>query len=297
MRHSCYFLRYRVEMMFVPNPEGGGCQLAKKKEAEGDPLLPTVNEPGTFAWCEEVVECMNAAWAAREHGEQAFLAATQAALEHRIWEILSPPPPHEPYTSLANLVRRTAPDGQAESMQLVIKFSGLEENAGKPAAMARSVAAGAAPGSEASAPWADSGPEADEDAEAALGRRILEEFEAQMARGEVRLPDDAGAESYERMDAGSTAASPARVTPAQRKREKLAQSHPDLLDAVQAGDMTLKQAYVEAGIEKPPQTLDRLQKLWRNATEEEQARFVSWVQEQFQKAQKAEYEREVYGES
>ncbi len=61
--------------------------------------------------------------------------------------------------------------------------------------------------------------------------------------------------------------------------------------------MSLKQAYVEAGIEKPPQTLDELQKLWRNATEEEQARFAGWVQEQIQKAKKAEYEAEVYGES
>ncbi len=112
--------------------------MAKKKEAQGNPLLPTVNEPGSFAWCEEVVECMNAAWAAREHGEQGFLAAISAALDHRIWETLSPPPPQEPYTSLANLIRRTAPAGQAEAMQLVIKFSGLEENGG-PARPGRAV--------------------------------------------------------------------------------------------------------------------------------------------------------------
>ncbi len=86
------------------------------------------------------------------------------------------------------------------------------------------------------------------------------------------------------------------MTAAQRKREKLAQTHPDLLDAVQAGAMSLKQAYVEAGIDKPPQTLDRLQKLWQNATDEERERFVTWVQEQIQKARKAEYEKDVYGE-
>jgi hypothetical protein len=285
--------------------------LAKKQETGtvplqdrspvGDPLLPTVSEPGTFEWCEEVVECMNAAWAAREHGEQSFLAAIRAALSHRIWETLSPPPPQEPYTSLANLIRRTAPLGQAESMQLVIKFSGLEEDLPAPVPLARAVASDAGPATgEASAPWADLVPEAGEDAEAALGRRILEEFEAQLARGEIRLPDGpSGDESYEQQEGGSASAGSAttRVTAAQRKREKLAQTHPDLLDAVQAGEMTLKQAYVEAGIEKPPQTLDKLQKLWRNASEEEQQRFAAWVQEQIQKAKKAAYEAEVYGES
>ena len=273
--------------------------MAKKKEAQGNPLLPTVNEPGSFAWCEEVVECMNAAWAAREHGEQGFLAAVSAALDQRIWETLSPPPPGEPYTSLANLIRRNAPAGQAEAMQLVIKFSGLEENAGPSARRRGSVAAdGAAPG-DVSAPWADLAPEAAEDAEAAMGRRILEEFEAQLARGEIRLPDGEGGGGYDSSSEGSpeAAAATSRMTPAQRKREKLAQTHPDLLDAVQAGAMSLKQAYVEAGIEKPPQTLDRLQKLWRNATDEERERFATWMKEQIQKAQKAEYEADVYGES
>ena len=61
--------------------------------------------------------------------------------------------------------------------------------------------------------------------------------------------------------------------------------------------MSLKQAYVEAGIDKPPQTLDRLQKLWRNTTDEERERFATWMQEQLQKAKKAEYEADVYGES
>ena len=83
--------------------------MANTKESAADPLLPTVNEPGTFAWCEEVVDCMNAAWAMREQGEQGFLAAARAALARRIWETLSPPPPQEPYTSFANLIRRVAP--------------------------------------------------------------------------------------------------------------------------------------------------------------------------------------------
>jgi hypothetical protein len=284
----------------------GGFELSKKNalhgSQQGDPLLPTVNDPGTFAWCEEVVECINAAWGAREQGELGFLAAVRAALEHRIWETLSPPPPQEPYTSLANLIRRTAPPGQAESMQLVIKFSGLEDEAAAFVSSPRAVDAGMAASGEISAPWADLVPEAGEDPEAALGRRILEAFEAQMAGRpvghEIRLPDGEGEEDAAAASAGTGAASGgARMTPAQRKREKLAQTHPDLLDAVQAGALSLKQAYVEAGIDKPPQTLDRLQKLWRNATEEEQARFAAWVQEQIQKAKKAEYEADVYGEN
>ena len=195
-----------------------------------------------------------------------------------------------------NLVRRTAPPGQAEAMQLVIKFSGLEEaTAGEAWAIAS-----AAPGrGEVSAPWDDAAAPGNEDPQVALGRKLLEAFEAEMAAaglpsGEVSLPADygQGAVAESRAAVGTSA----RQTAAERKREKLAQTHPDLLDAVQAGEMTLKQAYVEAGIEKPPQVLDKLQKLWRNATEEEQARFANWVQEQVQKAKKAAYEAEVYGE-
>jgi hypothetical protein len=275
--------------------------LSTRKDLQSDPLLPAVNEPGTFEWCEEVVECMNAAWAAREHGEQGFLAAIRAALRHRIWETLSPPPPQEPYTSFANLIRRTAPPGQAEAMQLVVKFSGLEEPGAAQGIAPRGVALNASASAGVSAPWAGSVPDPGEDAEAALGRRLLEEFEAQMARGELRLPGgpagDGGEFEGAEAAASSTASAAPRMTPAQRKREKLAQTSPDLLDAVQAGAMSLKQAYVEAGIDKPPQTLDRLQKLWRNASDEERERFAAWVQEQIQKARKAEYEADVYGEN
>jgi hypothetical protein len=270
--------------------------LVKKRETQADPLLPTVNEPGTYAWCEEVVECMNAAWGMREQGEQGFLAAVRAALANRIWETLSPPPPQQPYTSFANLVRRTAPPGQAEAMQLVIKFSGMDEDA---PVQQWAVAAGAPGRDEVSAPWDDATAEAleGEDPQVALGRKLLEAFEAEMAAqggGEVSLPANYGQGPV--AESRAAVGVSARMTAAERKREKLAQTHPDLLDAVQAGEMTLKQAYVEAGIEKPPQVLDKLQKLWRNATEEEQARFANWVQEQLQKAKKAAYEAEVYGE-
>jgi hypothetical protein len=269
--------------------------VAKKNETQGDPLLPTVSEPGTYAWCEEVVDCMNAAWAMRDQGEQGFLAAARAALARRIWETLSPPPPQDPYTSFANLVRRTAPPGQAEAMQLVIKFSGLEEGADAQGSFA--VASAVAARDDVSAPWDEAPGLEGEDPQVALGRKLLEAFEAEMAGqggATVSLPVDYGQDPV--AESRTAVGASARQTAAERKREKLAQTHPDLMDAVQAGEMTLKQAYVEAGIEKPPQVLDKLQKLWRNATEEEQARFANWVQEQVQKAKKAAYEAEVYGE-
>ncbi len=257
--------------------------MAKKNSAAGDPLLPVVGVPGTYEWCEEVVECMHAAWRARETSERGFLAAVAAAAEHRIWETLSPPPPHEPYTSLDNLIRRTADEGQAENMQLVIRFSGILDEAAPheddappwavaTAARAAAVDAAAYDGSGALDP------------EVALGEALLAQFAARME------PDAAAA--------AAPAAVPAqpRVSAAQRKRERLERNHPELADAVDAGEMTLKQAYVEAGIEKPPRTIDKLQKLWQSASDEERERFLAWLDEQLAKQRKREYQEEVYGE-
>jgi hypothetical protein len=81
-------------------------------------LLPTVGKPGTFEWCEEVVEVMNAAWRTRETAEQGFLAAVRAAFQYRIWETLSPPRPEEPINSLDGLIRRMADPGQAERRKM-----------------------------------------------------------------------------------------------------------------------------------------------------------------------------------
>ncbi len=276
--------------------------MAKKKTtaasegAASDPLLPVVGVPGTYEWCEEVVECMHAAWRARETSERGFLAAVRAAVEHRIWETLSPPPPQEPYTSLDNLIRRTADEGQAENMQLVIRFSGVVDET-------------ASHGDDAP-PWATraaSAPSAYGDAldpEVALGEALLAQFAAQMgtqpetaddlaARRPVGIPagipagEDAG---------GAPAPAQPRMSAAQRKRERLERNHPELVDAVEAGEMTLKQAYLEAGIEKPPRTIDKLQKLWQTASEEERERFLSWLDEQMAKQRKREYQEEVYGD-
>ena len=125
--------------------------LAKKQPTNPttDPLLPTVHQPGTFEWAEEIVECINGAWRERTQGEARFLAAIRAALAHRIWVTLSPAPPNEPYTSLANLIRRTADAGQAAEMQIVVKYSGLEEQA------ERALAAGGTAREDVSIPWSD----------------------------------------------------------------------------------------------------------------------------------------------
>jgi hypothetical protein len=288
--------------------------LAKKQDKArfSDPLLPTVNEPGTYEWCEEVVECMNAAWRGRETSEQGFLAAVAAAVQFRIWETLSPPPPQEPYASLDNMVRRTADPGQAENMQLVIRFSGVADEAqaarGADDAPPWETRSGAA---QASAAYTPTGDEVDapiaasDDAEVALGERLLEQFAAMMAgqegepegdRRPVGIPAGISAAVPSGVPTQRIALAQPRVSPAQRKREKLEQTRPDLIDAVQAGEMTLKQAYIESGIEKQAPVIDKLQKLWRNASSEERERFLAWLDQQAHEQEKREYQEEVYGE-
>ncbi len=275
---------------------------AANQGAASDPLLPVVGVPGTYEWCEEVVECMHAAWRGRETSERGFLAAVRAAVEHRIWETLSPPPPHDPYTSLDNLIRRTADEGQAENMQLVIKFSGIADEAASRGDDAPPWATHAAPAEQA---YADSDAL---DPEVALGEALLAQFAAQMglqpegdedlaARRPVGIPAgiQAGAVAGQRGASAASSAEP-RMSPAQRKRERLEREHPELIDAVEAGEMTLKQALVEAGIEKAPRTIDKLQKLWQTASDEERERFLSWLDEQMAKQRKREYQEEVYGE-
>ncbi len=87
----------------------------------------------------------------------------------------------------------------------------------------------------------------------------------------------------------------ARRTPAQRKRDRLERTHPDLADAVQSGELTLKQAYVQAGIEKTVPVIDKMQKLWKVASEEERQRFMNWLAEEDDRQRKRDYEEDVYG--
>ncbi len=282
-------------------------------------LLPTVGNPGTFEWCEEVVEVMNAAWRTRETAEQGFLAAVRAAYEYRIWEMLSPPPPAEPITSLDGLIRRLADPGQAEPMQIAIRFSGvLERSAPQDGRPVAGLEAGTIPGDTASVPAAGPGrgqvslpaPGAgpagrpkgplSEEEEVALGNALLDQYAAappwdasQLASGGQGSGVASGGASS--ADQPAEAAAPRR-TAAQRKRDRLERTYPDLAEAVDAGEMTLKQAYVQAGIEKEVRTLDKLQRLWRAASEEERQRFLNWIEQEEGLESRREYEKQIYGE-
>ena len=271
--------------------------------------MPTVGEPGTYEWCEEVVECMVAAWRTRETADRGFLAAVKAALEYRIWETLSPPPPEEPYGSLDGLIRRTADQGQAENMQIAIRFSGiLEEPTAQaatdvPWAVAGASVAASAPSSaqvRAPAPGletaAQSGRPLTEEDEIALGNALLDQFGAQVAASGDGEAAASGFAMPVPTAADAPAAAPPRRSAAQRKRDRLEHTHPELAEAVDAGEMTLKQAYIQAGIEKEVRMLDKLQRLWRSASEEERDHFLSWVEQAEQAEHLRQFEQEVYGD-
>jgi hypothetical protein len=289
-------------------------------------LLPTVGEPGTFAWCEEVVEVMNAAWRTRETAEEGFLAAVRAATDYRIWETLSPPPPDEPITSLDGLIRRVAEPGQAEPMQIAIRFSGALEPAApadgaeagfaaSEADLAASLSAAGPAGALSASAHAHSGmslpvpgagpagrparPMSEEEA-VALGNALLDQY-ANTPPWDASQPASAGSasgttpEEFSLVDVASEAPAPRR-TAAQRKRDRLERTYPDLAEAVDAGEMTLKQAYVQAGIEKEVRTLDKLQRLWRTASEEERQRFLNWIEQEEGLESRREYEKQIYGD-
>lgn len=279
----------------------------EKNDLPGSALLPTVGRPGTYEWCQEVVDCLNMAWRSKETAELAFLAAARAAVQYRIWETLSPPPPEEPYTSLEGLIRRTADSGQAENMQIAIRFSGILEGAGLPAESG--AGASAARPASAAPPWemAAAGPEAaalppiarplTAEDEIALGNALLDRYagEAGPPAPDPAAAADAMARAGQAMGLPAAPVSPRR-TAAQRKRDKLERVHPELAEAVDAGDITLQQAYVEAGIEKANPNLDKLQRIWRSASADERDRFLNWIEEQEGRERRDAYAREVYGE-
>jgi hypothetical protein len=102
-------------------------------------------------------------------------------------------------------------------------------------------------------------------------------------------------EEFSLVDAAPEAPAPRRSA-AQRKRDRLERTYPDLAEAVDAGEMTLKQAYVQAGIEKEVRTLDKLQRLWRTASEEERQRFLNWIEQEEGLESRREYEKQIYGD-
>jgi hypothetical protein len=277
-------------------------------------LLPTVGKPGTFEWCEEVVEVMNAAWRTRETAEQGFLAAVRAAFQYRIWETLSPPRPEEPINSLDGLIRRMADPGQAEPMQIAIRFSGvLERPAPEDGGAAEDVPAdGAAVSafgpsrSQVSLPVPGAGPAGQpkrplsEQEEIALGNALLDQYAAAPPWDASQLPSAGAGPVVAARAAGSDVqpdeAAGSRRTAAQRKRDRLEHTYPDLAEAVDAGELTLKQAYVQAGIEKEVRTLDKLQRLWRAASEEERQHFLNWIEQEEGLESRREYEKQIYGE-
>jgi hypothetical protein len=275
----------------------------------GSVLLPTVNKPGTYEWCEEVVECMNLGWRSRETAERAFLAAVAAAVQYRIWETLAPPFPEEPYGSLEGLIRRQADPGQAENMQIAIRFSGVleqaaasPEGAGEESGRVKTAALSAGEPSTLQASASVPGPlgqmpdrRLTEEEEIALGNMLLDQY---AAGGEF---DPAGLVGVKGPGPEYTPHAPEpapdtapRRTAAQRKRDLLERTHPDLIDAVQAGELTLKQAYVQAGIEKAVPVVDKMQKLWKTASEEDRDRFMAWLEEEEGRQRRREYEEDVY---
>jgi hypothetical protein len=276
-------------------------------------LLPTVNKPGTYEWCEEVVECLNLGWRSRETAERAFLAAAAAAVQYRIWETLAPPFPEEPYGSLEGLIRRKADPGQAENMQIAIRFSGVLEQAAASQegtqeeggrAKTAALSAGETSSLRASAPVPGAlghpaGQMPDrrltEEEEIALGNMLLDQYAAGGEFNPAGLVgvQGAGPEYTPHAPEPAPDTSPRR-TAAQRKRDLLERTHPDLIDAVQAGELTLKQAYVQAGIEKAVPVVDKMQKLWKTASEEDRERFMAWLDEEEGRQRRREYEEDVY---
>ncbi|HEX9116166.1 MAG TPA: hypothetical protein VGA61_08870, partial [Anaerolineae bacterium] len=218
----------------------------KKSSVPGSALLPTVGKPGTYQWCEEVVECLNMAWRSKETAELAFLAAARAAVEFRIWETLSPAPPEEPYTSLEGLIRRTADGGQAENMQIAIRFSGIVEEGDAPAEGGRPAAALPASRAAGTPPWEITAavPGAagvatprplTEDDEIALGSALLDRYAGQAGTADAAAFGGTGDGLSVGLPAGpGSSAAPVspRRTAAQRKRDKLDRTYPELAEAV-----------------------------------------------------------------
>jgi len=66
----------------------------------------------------------------------------------------------------------------------------------------------------------------------------------------------------------------------QRKLDRLGKDRPDLLQRVRDGELSVHRAAVEAGIVKPPQTLEQAKRLWLKMGQEERFAFWRWAHEQ-----------------
>jgi hypothetical protein len=59
---------------------------------------------------------------------------------------------------------------------------------------------------------------------------------------------------------------------------RLARDNPELLDKIEAGELSVNQAAIQAGIRKRPSALDQLRATWRKATDDERAAFLKEIE-------------------
>jgi hypothetical protein len=59
---------------------------------------------------------------------------------------------------------------------------------------------------------------------------------------------------------------------------RLARDNPELLDKIEAGELSVNQAAIQAGIRKRPTALDQLRATWRKATEDEREAFLREIE-------------------
>jgi hypothetical protein len=75
---------------------------------------------------------------------------------------------------------------------------------------------------------------------------------------------------------------------------RLARDCPELLDKIEAGELSVNQAAIQAGIRKRPSALDQLRATWRKATEDEREAFLREIEASlamFRKAMKEQGRR------
>lgn len=62
-----------------------------------------------------------------------------------------------------------------------------------------------------------------------------------------------------------------------RKASVIQQHHPELCPDIEAGRLTINQAYRLAKGKRPPDRVERAARLWRNMTEDERGAFLALI--------------------
>ena len=65
-------------------------------------------------------------------------------------------------------------------------------------------------------------------------------------------------------------------TRTQGKLDVLARKAPEQLERVKAGLVSVRRAYIEAGLEKEPTALEQLKRWWARATASQRRAFLAW---------------------